>query len=271
MNQNAIILLKTHTLNDLVFNEYKKLCRTGKRVVLYVDNRQNLFAYSPDRTIHAKEKGVDIEACLTYQKDYEALMLPCYVKEGLSKDFSSVLWYNHDYQLYVARKLFPEYQFYWQIEYDVYYNGDDYRDFFGSLDQDYHDLITLRLGPATQSWFWNKNVDWVYKNITKYYSFEVAMRVSAQLIDFLYYRRLSQAIQFKHVSPRFRPAWWAFCELFVPTEAVNNNFTYTIINNHRCMYDPKGHPQFLPEKLYLKKDNLLYHPVKDPAFLSELV
>ena len=84
------------------------------------------------------------------------------------------------------------------------------------------------------------------------------MRLSARAIDFLYRKRLEQTKLFKNSTVKNKN--WAFCEIFVPTELMNGGFICEELNEERGMFTP--HVYLNDERIFLKPDNHLYHPVK---------
>lgn len=272
MKDNTIVFIKTHLINKQIINEYLKISQYKYPTYLFIDNRNNILNNSGLYCIHNIYQN-DIKCITTNIKTFDNLNLPHYVMSGFDTDYGRVLWYNIDYPLYIMRKLFPNIEYFWQFEYDVYYNSTDYIAFFENLDKNENELIMTGLRQCNNNWVWGKNVDWIYKDIHKYSTFGPILRISKKAIDFLYKKRLEQKGIFDSLLEEYGPQddrWWTHCELFIGTELMNNGFNCINLHAPEVIYHPKEHEKFYKEKRYLNYDNKLYHPVKDPSFIEEI-
>ena len=84
------------------------------------------------------------------------------------------------------------------------------------------------------------------------------VRLSARAIDFLYKKRLEHFKPFTNSSVPNKK--WIFCEIFVPTELTNGGFICENLNEPHVLFFPNIYLN--DKRIFLKPDNLLYHPVK---------
>ena len=92
----------------------------------------------------------------------------------------------------------------------------------------------------------------------KYASFFPVVRLSSLAIDFLYKKRVEHSEIFERIKNN-KLNRWINCELFVPTELLNNNFTGENIEQP-LRFSPEY--DLNEERLFENQDNLIYHPVK---------
>lgn len=201
--------------------------------------------------------------CLFFDENLNnKLNLPYYYENRVANSFSEVMWFHSDYRFYYVKHILPDYDYYWQFEYDIYCNGDSYSDFFKKYINLQGDLLIcdLRQDTIKGDWYWSHGIEWAYDKI--YGSFFPICRLSSQAIDFLYNKRFERFEQYLKLENNDNSRW-LFGELFVPTELINNNYTASSINekyvssvNWNKEYDLNE------DRFFEKPDNLLYHPVK---------
>ena len=210
-------------------------------------------------------KVKNIKCFLVDEKIFSALNLPYYADKNKNKSFASLMWYCADYVFYAVKKYFPDYDYYWQLEYDVFCNGSSYKPFFERYNQQV-DLITTGLNKVEDNskWCWVEKTDWIYDDTQLYSSFFPIVRLSASAIDFLYKRRIEMSEIFSGIC-KSKQNRWLHCELFVPTELLNNNFTSAKLNEPLRLtpnYDLNE------ERIFENPDYKIYHPVKGNYELS---
>ncbi|MBQ6976544.1 MAG: hypothetical protein IJQ16_08360 [Selenomonadaceae bacterium] len=168
------------------------------------------------------------------------------------------MWYNCDYRFYYVRKFFPDYDYYWQIEYDVFCNAKTYEGFLKKFSDNRADLLVNRFGDEIKNgtWCWTHGVDWIYNDQKIYKSIFPAVRLSAQAVDFLYKRRLEHAKIFNEDGGKNK---WTFCEAYTPTELMNNGFSCENLDEEHV----KVRNLYLNDnRFFLTPDDKLYHAVK---------
>ena len=103
-------------------------------------------------------------------------------------------------------------------------------------------------------WEWKNKINWIYNNAQTYASIFAVSRIKSSAIDFLFKRRLDHAKIFEKsnkISKR-----WLICEIFVPTELMNNMFLCERIDEPYM----RAVPVYNIDECI--KINHLYHPVK---------
>ena len=250
----TLIFMSTHFIDEAVISEYKKMRDTPNvDAILAIDNN----AYKYDFQNRVEDKifyGVNVKCFFFDSKLRDEMKLPYFTDSGKT-DFASSEWYNSDYRFYYVRKIFPDYEYYWQIEYDVFCNAPTYEGFLKKFADDDSDLLIEKfsLGQKAGENRWDYNLDWVYKNYSIYGGFFPVVRLSARAADFLYKRRLEHKEIYNYAGD------WVFCELFVPTELMNKNFSCKNLNEPNIHFE---NIYLNDNRIFLTPDNKLYHPVK---------
>jgi len=258
----TILFFTTHIINKAIISEYKKLSDIENfDTILNLDNSGCRFSKDTLNPIQELEFYGEKFKCFLFDENIcNSLNLPKLSCKN-DNDFKNIMWSNGDYRFYPVRKFFPEYDFYWQTEYDIFCNG-SYKPFFEQYKDDSADLIiqesALNSEKTIEEWFWYKKTDWIYKNTKKYRSFFPIERLSARAIDFLYEKRLCHGKIFSQLNDKTENRW-INCELFVPTELINNGFSYRYFEEY-LYYKPEI--DLNNNRIFEKQDNRLYHPIK---------
>ena len=259
-NNKTLLFIATHIINEHVINEYSKLEKTGGYDCLLVIDNANLKMPFISRICKKKFYGKTVNCFFTDEKVHKKLKLPYMTfKEQYSK-YSTVVWFNCDYRFYYVRKYFPNYEYYWQFEYDVYCNDSTYKPFLDKYIDRNEDLLSAMLFPTSKDtdWWWVKDIDWVYDDKTSLHGcFIPVCRMSGSAADFLYNKRLEHAALYNSIKHEDKQ--WVECELFVSTELMNNNFSCSKIDEKNVISEEfiiKDNP------IFEKPDGMLYHPVK---------
>lgn len=254
----SLVFIKAHYISDVLAEEYYKIKRSGVDCFVLFDNKDGKYPMPKNYELTTIEPlGDDIPVLLTDFELYEKLELPGYYDERDCLNFPKFLWYNSDYPIYIVLKLFPDYDFYWQTEYDVYCNGDSYEQFFNKYKDDSTDFLAVRMSKSNADWWAIDKTDWVWnKGIIRGACILPLVRVSKRAAEFLYTRRIEHGKLYEQLKEN-ENVRWVYCEAFVSTE-LGNHKTYTTgeilgqnINDIGCI-----------DLTNLQKDNLLYHPVK---------
>ena len=227
--------------------------------ILAIDNN----AYKCDFQNRIEDKifyGVSVKCFFFDSKLHDDLGLSHYTSYLFSheKKWADVQWANGDYRFYYVKSHFPNYDYYWHIEYDVFCNAPTYEGFLKKFANNNSDCLSTHLRSIDSNYDWaeTKDLQWIYSYEQLYAIFFPAVRLSARAIDFLYQRRLYLSEIFHKFSGKNQ---WVFCEIFVPTELINNGFTCANIENQRCFLEDI----YLNDEVFFRTpDNNLYHPIK---------
>lgn len=257
----TFVFMVTHIITRGVVNEFKKLAMTsGFDTILLIDNSNKILKNLPLNTqIELELFGNKINAFLFDKNIVNTINLPQYSQNSKRTNFSDLMWYNADYRFFMVRKYFQDYQFYWQFDYDVFFNGASYSKFFEKYNNSNIDLYISYINETkvNSDWEWTKRTEWIYDKINLYSSFFPASRLSGKAIDFLYEKRLTHKKIFEKSKTKNKR--WINCELFVPTELINNGFKAERLNES-LRFSPNY--DLNEDRLFEKPDNILYHPIK---------
>lgn len=253
--------MRTHVINKGVLSEFLKLKASEcGDCVLFIDNHKGLID-APNG--YQKLKFLDFDEefdCFLFDEEiFNSLKLPLFVVKKLKKNLVNEMWHCADYVFYFLRKAFPNYDYYWQFEFDVFCNG-TYDKFFEKHEKKDDDLIVSCFENLEKEpdWLWLKNSDWAYKDFpNKYKSFFPVVRLSGRAIDFLYAKRLEHKEEFLKISHSHNT--WIFCELFVPTELMNGGFKCCSLD---CENIALINYDLNDNRIFEVPDDKLYHPVK---------
>ena len=274
----TLIFVRTHFIDDTILSEFKKLQNSlnqNEYAILFINNEHNVIKGE------FREKNINLEIndnfiinTLLYDKQsHDKLGLPYYTTiDSLNNKLDSqyytttdslidnIMWACCDYPFYAVHKEFPDYDFYWSLDYDVYCNGNSYRVFFDKYQTDadliIHDYREIVDEPE---WEWQYYSDWIYENSKKYGGFFPVVRLSNKAVKFLYKKRLEHAKIFENVKQDTNNKW-LYGELFVPTELSNNGFSCQNLDTECLRFTPVYNLN--RERIFEHPDFKLYHPVK---------
>ncbi len=259
--KKTLAFISTHVINRAVISEYRKLSKVENcDCILAIDNSN--LKIQTDYPVTEKEfYGAKVN-CFFFDKTiHDELNLPWFTENRETDKFGEIMWYNCDYRLYYIRKYLPKYEYYWQFEYDIFCNGDSYQSFFNKYSEHTEDLLILqfRKEQLNGNWYWSKKIYWKYKNQQVYGSLFPIERLTGKAIDFLYKQRMAQKEDYQNIKGK-KDSFWPFCELFAPTELINNGFTAFNMAEPQITWDKEY--DLNEVRLFENPDNLLYHPVK---------
>ena len=258
-----MIFFRTHFISDAVISEYKKLKASlcdNEELIMFIDNSSGFLNIDDNNLIQTLNfNGIDIKCFLYNHKVLRTNKLPTDIASD-NQLAKNLMWYCSDYPFYIIRNVFPNYDFYWSFEYDVFCNGKSYRIFFDKYNDNSDFIVShyrnLRNDP---DWYWKINTDWVYNQTEKFACFFPVVRLSAKAIDFLYNKRIEQESFYKTFENK-EAIFWPFCEIFVPTELTNNGFSVKNIDSEKLRFAPVYNLNI--ERIFENPDYKLYHPVK---------
>ncbi len=258
--QNTLVFMRTHIITRGVISEFLKLKKSGYDCVLFIDNRSGIIKEDLEPVRVLNFFGEDVNCFLFNEEIFKKLNLPLFANKNKNSNLTNVMWFCADYSFYCIKKYFPSYDFYWHFDYDVFCNGKSYEPFFKLYCDNESDLLVSHFCKLDidSEWSLLEKSEWIYNNVQKYASFFPVVRLSSLAIDFLYTKRVEHSEIFERIKNN-KLNRWINCELFVPTELLNNNFTGENIEQP-LRFSPEY--DLNEERLFENQDNLIYHPVK---------
>ena len=271
----TLAFMHTHIINEGLISELgkiKKAQNENLEVVLFINNAERLIKNPKNKVIQELEfYGLKVKCLLCDKKVIKALNLPLNAFYGGSGNIGEVFWFNCDYSFYIMRHFFPDFDFYWQIQYDVFYNDRDYNSFFQTYKNDKNDLLITKFRKEKEDsqWGWINDTEWAYNRNEIYGCLWTVSRMSANLIDALYKKRLEYGKIFAILSQEKAQEnrQWLLCEIFVATECKKMGFSAETLQNDKTTFGTEI--DLTTTRLFDKPDKCLYHPVKG-NFLKRL-
>lgn len=179
-------------------------------------------------------------------------------------------WRCGDYFLAWAEQNFPDVDYFWMTEPDVYLRFDDIREFFKLFDHAHNvDLIAPAYGNAPDSWAWHSSVKQSEGQHIKMCLFPL-VRVSSRLIRHVHEKRIADKTRFPEDKWKdagvLKRSDWPNDEAIVSNAAADAGFTGKNLNEFGPLYDSKTFSFGLPISLkFLNKENQnqnrVFHPV----------
>ena len=255
----TLAFMQTHIITKGIINEYKKLENSGNAdCILFINNLSNKFKQSDEVLQEQEFYGEKVKCFFLNKKIWTEMKLPFYTNKS-KHDENSVLWYNADYPFYIVQRYFPDYDYYWRLEYDDFFNDNTWKSFFEQYENDSTDLIIPGFEEVNpNSWSWQEHSGWIYKDIKKYRSFFAVSRLSKRACIKLYEARLEHKKKFESVNLK-NSSRWVFCECFVPTEVMRNKFSAKSLDG--AVLSVKE-IDLNEDRIWQYPDKKLYHPVK---------
>ncbi|MCR5265469.1 MAG: hypothetical protein K6E29_02615 [Cyanobacteria bacterium RUI128] len=258
-----LVFMRTHIVEWYVIVEFDKLRRSmnrGDECILFVDNTKNVIPpddNSPMKMVNFN--GVDVKCFLFNEDVHIKSHLPYYTDNPDNNDYKKVLYFNGDYPFYYIKNYFPNYDYYWCTEYDVFCNGPSYKPFFKQWEKNKSDLIIADYRPSDIDPNVFYDSEWIYKKEEHYMSFFPVVRLSARAVNHLYTTRLQQGQLFEEIKnpPHTR---WIYCETYVPTEITKAGMTVSLLDTENLRYTPDYNLN--KERVFEFPNNKLYHPVR---------
>ncbi|BBS87774.1 MULTISPECIES: hypothetical protein [Aeromonas] len=216
-------------------------------------------------------KETDKQVCLVVDETLREVPVPSrYNKVGYNKNTLNKLglaipnqvgWRCGDYNFYIAAEYFKDFENYWVIEPDIYFNYENLSDFFECFDGLSFDMLAPEFSKRPSDWFWAKHI---IKFIPEVYGciFPI-VRLSKRAVNYLYHERkkISTILSNSDVSNDCPND-----EGFVASCLMQGGFSCSNINKIERVYSfPETFNIFIPisRKALIQKpvDNLIYHSV----------
>lgn len=259
LKHNSAILFLTHIITEDIIVRYKRL----------LNETSNLYDvyFAVDTTTNQIDKLKSLPHGKSFLFDLQRIMEQGYTPLG------NRVMYNVNYVLLFFRKLFPKYDYYWVIEYDVEFTGswNIFFNYFETIDADFVSSHIEHFSNDNANWCWWNRTNlstFGYSNSQMVKSFNPVYRISARALDYM------DSVLKKGVQGHF--------EVIMPT-IIANNKELKVLDLGGCgEYSDPSHPNhfyikgvgvnngsmrwrplFLQSCINsLKNTNLLFHPVK---------
>lgn len=166
-----------------------------------------------------KTSGIDEKSKIYVSDDF--------IKEYNLKKFYNVMWQAGDYFYYAARKNLPNFDYYWLIDDDVFFNI-DFSKFILKSEKISCDLLGMEIGPRKPNWWWYSSMEHLYGDKVFGMLYPLS-RLSGKAIDFLLEKRsnyISSCSESDYSSNNHALQKHANDEAFTATTLLNNNFSY---------------------------------------------
>lgn len=199
MKHNTVILYLTHIWNEEIEHRYRTLLSSASNsadIILLFDDTKNTIL--PENILYYKFNSHSL-----HKLEYDPISL--HLKPG-----------NNHFPLMQFYRDFPNYKYYWNIEYDVYFNG-DWSLFFDEFKLIDIDFLSCHIEHFLQDPYWN----WWDTIDTK----EIHINTLQYLKSFSPIYRISNPALF-FLDDIFKKGIKGHYEALIPT--ILNHFNYTI-------------------------------------------
>jgi len=142
---------------------------------------------------------------------------------------SDFAWRCGDYGYYLARRRFPDAEFFWLIEADVRFYGTDPEHFFRFFaSRPEVDFLAGGLKPADHSWYWRNTAR--ARDVSPFRCLFPVTRLSMRAVDAVFARRIEHG---KRVSRRIL---WPNDEALVATTLMHGGFVSRDFNDFGSLF-----------------------------------
>lgn len=258
----TLAYMHTHLINEGLISELGKIKKAQNEdleVILFINNSEHFIKNPKNETVVELEfYGLNVKCLLCDEVTLKALNLPLNAYYDQNVSVGECFWFNCDYSFYIVRHFFTDFDFYWQIQYDVFYNDKDYISFFDLYKENKTDLLITKFRKENKDseWVWIRDTQWLYNRDEIYGSLWTVIRMRANLIDALYLKRLEHNKNFQQTKQRLQ---WPLCELFATTECIKMGFSADKLQNDKTSWSDEIDLNIM--RLFDKPDQCLYHPI----------
>lgn len=183
----TLAYMHTHIINEGLISELRKIKKAQNEdleVILFINNTEIFIKNTKRQVIQELEfYGLKVKCLLCDKKIIKTLKLPLNAYYSQNVSIGECFWFNCDYSFYIVRHFFADFDFYWQIQYDVFYNDRDYVSFFNLYSNNKNDLLItkFRKESVESDWCWINDTEWIYTRNEIYGSLWTVARMSANL------------------------------------------------------------------------------------------
>lgn len=249
------ILFKTHFINSEILKEYENIriaCdKLDYDIFILYDNTKKYFKFG------------NVKAFLFSLEDFKNAGY-CLVSESILPKCRSIQWFHADFPILFFYNKNKQYDYYWQIEFDVRFNG-DWLNFFFQFKKDDSDFISTNIKDKNSFLKWNM---WSKHNL----NVEEDRLLSSSFPMVRFSNRALDA-----VDREYKNGFIGYCEITCPTIIKQKGFKISDIGkkNYNDFIFQFRHP--IPYSIYniIKKlpqfKNKLFHPVREKSILDLII
>jgi hypothetical protein len=247
--RNAVIF-RTHFWDDFAERQFERLQphTAGCDVFILVDETAGPVAIPHENVVSVTESSL--------------------LALGLARaGQGNLLWFNGDYPLYAFHSQHPDYDSYFQLEYDVALNT-DIAPLLARMRAAKVDFIGLTKGEPAQQWPFLESCAGLYDTDTLRHELICLSAFSGPALAYLFGRRLEHA--------RLRATGiltaWPMCEAFIATELAQGGFLMAELSDFGATSEYDHWPPYLESDLPLLTKSEFIHPVLDePRYVASLL
>lgn len=165
--------------------------------------------------------------------------------------FSEEIWFNANLIMMLFYLRNPKYDYYWFIEYDVFFAG-DWNLLFQFFKESKSDLISSHVEQYDKS-----NTDWQWWNVIEFSGKEIPLEKRVKSFNPIY--RLSErSLSFLHNNLSNGNA--GYYEVLMPTALYNNGYTIEDFGGTGCFVKPENRNRFYIQGTYTNWGTMRYFP-----------
>ncbi|WP_162302616.1 hypothetical protein [Salinicola lusitanus] len=195
--------------------------------------RTNFFSsYCGELLAQISHAGKDVVVCADESKGVVDTADFAKVRMGL-KSIDRLGLYRHeksawlcgDYFLYHVLSSVPDYDYYWLVEPDVYFDFDDISEFLRPLDEVAKDYVVMHYGERRSNWAWYDTVSPYFETV--YGGPYPLVRLSKAALHFMLAQRQKLSSEYQKTES----GRWPNDEAFTATFLANNKFKCSSFND----------------------------------------
>jgi len=245
------VIFRTHFWDDFAQRQLDRLLSrvgTGHVFVLVDETNGRVEGINHDRVVRLTEQDV--------------------LDMGLPRaGAGNLLWFNGDYPLYYFLSRYGSYDYYLQLEYDVWLNT-DVDDLVGHASAEGADFVGLTKGEPVHEWAWLFTCEGIYDPADIQYKLICLSLFSRRALQALAVRRLLMAGELRDSTIKN----WPFCEGFIATEMGRGGFKSVELSHYIGTEAYDTWPPFVEHDLPVLADSPVVHPVLDQErYISSLL
>lgn len=205
--KKILILYSAHYVNDFTIKQYDKLCREipeNYDIVWWLDDMCNV----------------------KLNQNIKHIIFP---HNSISCKYG---WFNpmkYMETYFLENEWFREYDYYWVIEYDVYFNG-NWRNFFNTVDKYNEDLICSSLT------MYNPGINIEFLKSDKFYNYFEKLFKSCLSIYRISNKGLNIIANYNECDIKNH-----IYEVYIPSIIYKNKLTLSSLNSERYIIEPNNH------------------------------
>jgi hypothetical protein len=171
----------------------------------------------------------------------------------------NLLWFNGDYPLYRFMEIYPDYDQYLQLEYDVAVTM-PLAEFAARAKELSADFVGLTKGEPPAEWFWRESCAEAYDAASVRHQLICLSLFSSRALRHLWRRRLELSQAYRRGALKA----WPFCEGFIPTELALAGMRCVELDAFGGTEAYDHWPPYLEADLGEMRGQAFVHPVLDP-------